>query len=118
MLAFISIFMTSLLGIYIIYKYKNLKDFGIVIMYGVITTISNLLTIVLCRFMYNIEDGLENKINYDISFFARYAVFNLSIAFIISLLYILITKAVKVSITDEKIKKNKKSSKKNTKNTK
>ena len=118
MLAFISIFMTSFLGVYIIYKFKDLRNFGIVIMYGALTTISNLLTIVLSRFMYNIEDGLENKINYDISFFGRYTVFNIVIAFVISVLYVLITKAVKVSITNEKIKKSKKNNKKNIKNTK
>lgn len=115
MLAFICIYMTSLLGIYLIYKYKNISNFGLVIIYGIITTISNLISATLCRFMYNMTEGIESRLNYDTSYFVRYVIINLTVSFVISLLYVLITKAVKVSITDEKstkrIKKNSKNSK-------
>ena len=115
MLAFVCIFMTSLLGTYIIYRNKDISNFGMVIIYGVLTTISNLISAVLCRFMYNMTEGIESRLNYDTSYFVRYVIMNTIVSFVIAVLYVLINKAVKVSIVNEKSNKR---NKKNTKNSK
>ena len=99
----------SSVGVYLIYKFKNLKNIGIILWYGIITALCNISSLAIFKFAYNLTDGIENKLNIDISLFLKYCLSNIFLSIVFSMIYVLVSKSLKVSVINEK--NNKKNSK-------
>ena len=105
MYAIISIFMTSSIGAYIFYKNIGKDGKATLIWYLILTAITNIISNTVFKIVYSYNEGLESKINYDISFFTKYSLLNMVLAIIISAVFVLISKSLKVSLVNEKVSK-------------
>ena len=97
--------MASGFGVYLIYKFKCLKNIGIINWYVILTTLCNIFSIYIFRIAYNITEGIENRLNEDITLFLKYSLSNIFLSIVFALIYIFVSKSLKVSIIDEKSSK-------------
>lgn len=109
MLAAISIFLTPIIGVFIVKKYK--KDFYIkdmIASYLLLILLCNFINIVYFKFAHDLTEGVGTKLNYDIQFFIRYTLIGMAISIVVPIIYIIINKHVQVSLVGEKNEKKKK----------
>lgn len=105
MYAFLSIFMTSGIGAYIVYKNNGKDGKAALLWYVIMTVVTNIISNAVFKLIYSYNEGFESKINFDISFFTKYSLLNMVLAIIISTVYVLFCKSLKVSLTNEKVSK-------------
>lgn len=105
MYAFLSIFMTSGIGAYIVYKNNGKDGKAALLWYVILTAVTNIMSNAIFKLIYSYNEGFESKINYDISFFTKYSLVNMVLAIIISTVYVFFSKSLKVSLTNEKVSK-------------
>ena len=105
MYAIISIFLTSSIGAYIIYKNNGKDGKATLLWYIILTAVTNIISNTVFKIVYSYNEGFESKINYDISFFTKYSLLNIILAIIISTVCVLISRSLKVSLVNEKVSK-------------
>ena len=105
MYAIIGMFLTSSIGAFIVYKGNGKDGKATLLWYAILVAITNIISNTIFKIIYSYNEGFESKINYDISFFTRYSLLNMVLAIVISTVFVLLSKSLKVSLTNEKVSK-------------